>query len=413
MIARIVLAYLLVVYPTFSGEALSKDREAPTETKVITERQLKKATAEIAEEAEKNEARFLVKSNAGSVALIYTISKSAEDNGMIYNSAVKRRLKKHHCKYCVTSGVILSQDGIICTTYNGIMNADDIIVSVNSETRKYVRDHQITIGQNEYRAKVVKLFPKINLAFLRITPRGDEKFQFMPLGNDAALINGQDRVLKNGSIVIGKAKGENFVTPARPANSRNNFDIYAALVEKLTYKKVDGKPILLMENSVISSGVVPENEGGAVIDLNGKLVGIAVISESDIVNAATTTAIPVSVVRHAARKVAPDTFARQDGEKLGLTVVDSNDIKIPKSVIKILRISGKYKTFGAKIDSIIPESVADSAGLQPGDIILKFNDDIIKDSKTYKNAEDHTLDKQSFTLKILRNDKLLDMEINW
>jgi S1-C subfamily serine protease len=378
---------------------------------IITESDLADHIDIVSSELEENGAKSIVKNYSDAIVLIYTINNSAEDDGLIYNSAIKKRIKKHHYKYGVISGVVLSDSGIICTTAEGLMNSDEIIVSFNSELRGEREDSKILIGEDDYKAKIIKIIPELNLAFLKIRSKSKKIFHHVDLGNDVALLNGKDRIFLNGAVVIGKARGENFVTKLRPANSRNNFTMHAAGVEKLIYKKNNGVPILLIENSVSGACIIPENEGGAVLDMKGKLIGLATFNSDDF-SITTSTAIPVSIIKRGVKIAVPALITEHDNTDLGMKVIAPQKFEISSDLKKVLKISDAVETLGAAISFVELGSVADDAGIQQGDIILKFNDDIVSSAEMYMNLEKLSIGEQVVFLQILRGKNLLNVEIN-
>jgi len=375
---------------------------------ILSKEQLSKTMKEISEDQINNGLNDIVKKHSDAVVLIHTISNIAEDDGLIYNSALKKRLKKHHYRHGVISGVLLSKDGIVCTTCDGIMNSDKVIISVKSELKPLAKDSKINLGKNDYEAKIIKIIPDLNLAFLKINPKKGQKFSYIKLGNDTPLINNND-ILLNSSVIIGKAKGENFVSPMRPMNFKNNFSMIANGIEKLSYKKVCGTPVLLIDNSITNTAVLPENEGGAIIDKEGKLLGIAYINNKDfsITNA---LGIPVSVIKQAIKIAVPYMLSPSEVSNIGITA-NMSEYSIPENLKKILIMHSGIKSV-VKVEEVELDSSADKAGIKAQDIILKFNDDFVKDIKTYKNLEKASWGKQTVNLKILRNNKLLDIEIN-
>ncbi|MBQ7524664.1 MAG: PDZ domain-containing protein [Alphaproteobacteria bacterium] len=376
---------------------------------IVTKQELTKAIERKSRRISENGAEAVIQKHSDTVVLIHSISNQAEDDGLIYNAAARQRTKKHHYRHGVVSGVMLSKDGIICTTHSGIMNADELIVSVKSEQRPESDDSQMIMGENDYKARLIKTIPELNLAFLKITPPKNLPggFRNVQLGNDSKLANKKDVVLLNGAVVIGKARGENFTTTVRPANSKNDFKIIAAGIEKLYYEKINGKPTLIAENAVLNSAIIPETEGGAILDMDGRLLGIANM-QSDEFLLAKTTAIPVSVIKQGIKIAVPNLLPALDKPSLGITVENlAPEVQgIPKNLVKTLGVSG-----GVIVKSIKLKSAADAAGLQYGDIILKFNDDVVPNAKTYQNLEEASIGEQNVLLKILRNKRLLDIEI--
>ncbi len=377
---------------------------------IITKAELNKKIDKTHEEFERKGVRQIVQDHADSVVLIYSISNSAKDDGLIYNSAVKKRLKKHHYKIGVVSGVIITDGGIICTPYSGIMNADDYIVSIKSEYRPAAKDNKISIGKNDYKAKLIKAIPDLNLAFLKIDPKDNESFKALKLGNDAALINGQDRVLLNGAVVIGKTKGKLFVNELKPANNQNEFSMFVSEIEKLKYEEENGKSVLIAENSTTTLGLAAESEGGAILGMSGKLIGISNITIDSFSNVS-QTAIPVSIIKKGIKIAAPGILKVANDVHLGIDVEETKDLKLPENLRKTLKISEKLKNFGVVVKSVEMKSIADNAGIQAGDIILKFNNNIIKNKRTFNNFEKSSSGDALISLKLLRKNNLIDIEI--
>lgn len=376
--------------------------------KNMTRDQLSKTIHDISKEQINNGLNDIVKKYSDAVVLIHTISNLAEDDGFIYNSSIKKRLKKHHYKHGVISGVLLSEDGIVCTTNTGVMNSDKIVVSVKSELKPISQDSKITLGENDYKAKIIKIIPDLNLAFLKIIPVKGHKFDYLKLGNDTNLVNNHNIIL-NGSVVIGKAKGENFVTLSHPANLRNNFSVIANGIEKLSYKKINGTPVLLLDNTITNTSVFPENEGGPIVDKEGKLLGIAFVNNKDF-SIASSMAIPVSVIKQAIKIAVPHMVHPLNDAYIGITTTVS-EFQFPESLKKALNLFSDVSSV-VKVESVDLDSAANKAGIRAKDIILKFNDDFVKDVETYKNLEKASWGEQTIVLKILRDGKLIDVEIN-
>jgi S1-C subfamily serine protease len=352
---------------------------------------------------EENGIRNLAREKSKCVVLICTISNSARDEELFYNSSVKKRQKKHLYKYGVTSGTSISPDGIIVTTYTGVMNADTIIVSLNGELNFQLDDEN-------YRAEVIKLIPEFNLAFLKILPRNGEKLAYIEFGNDAALVNSHDKILKNGAVIIGKASGEVFVTPVKPANSSNKFSMIATGIEELSCKKIKGKSVLLVKNHV-TGGMIPEHEGGAIVDLSGKLIGLGCYDTDSGIPSVEQYAIPISVIKQGSKIAVPSLTTTQCATKLGIHIIDSKEA-LPRSVKKVVGIPNKLKCQCVVVDSVELNSVADNAGIQVGDKILKFNTDMVQDAETFHNLESMAIGEQVVSLKILRKNNIVDVEIN-
>lgn len=383
---------------------------AHSESKITTREELAKKQKEQIDALEKNGMRQVVREYADSVVLIYSLSDKAKDDGMIYNTAIKKRLKPHHYRTAAVSGVLISQDGIICTTYSGIMNANDYIVSIDSELRPSVKDSKISLGKGEYRAKLLKSIPDLNLAFLKIELKDSKPVHSVKLGNDAPLINGKDRILINGAVVIGKARGEDFVDVRAPANKRNNFLMYASGLEKLSYQSENGKPVLTSENSITGMGLIAESEGGAILDMDGKLIGIANVKVDSFGNIS-QTAIPISVIKKGISTAAPGILKVANDITLGVTVEPVSQEKDIALIKRLLKLSQKTKNIGVRVKSVELKSISDSAGIQSGDIIIKFNNKLVNNVDTFKNMEKASSGDQTVSLKLIRKNNLIEIEL--
>ena len=377
---------------------------------VVTKSELAKKQKEQIDKFEINGIKTVIRDCASAVVLIYTISNEADDDGFIYNSSVRQRLKKHHYRIGVISGILISSGGIVCTTYSGVMNADNFVISVNSEMRPQVDNNKITLGNNDYKAELIKAIPNLNLAFFRIKSDKKCNFPYVKLGNDAPFINGKDRILLNSAVVIGKAKGENFVNALKPANRTNNFSLFATGIERLKYQKENGNDVLVAENPVTNPAIIAETAGGAILDMDGKLIGIAAPT-IDFIGNTNQTAIPVSVIKKAARIAIPGIIKFGDGGSLGIEFDDKRNVKITKNLEKLLKIPKGIKHLGAVVKSVALKSLADNAGIRPGDVILKFNNKLVTDEDTFRRLEKYSIGSNAISLKLLRNNNLLEMEI--
>jgi S1-C subfamily serine protease len=382
-----------------------------SETKIVTQAQLSGCISDLLKTVQKDDIGFLIRKKATAVVLIHTFG-GAKDDHLIYNSSVRRRLKAHHYYHGVISGVIISADGVVCTTASGIMNSKRIVVSMSSEYRPRESDSNLVLTKDDYVADVVKVIPELNLAFLKITPRDKSKFEFLELDNDGALVNNPDSIMLNQMIVIGKCKGEHFVTEARPGNAKNNFGIAVAFVEKVTYEKKKGIPMLNLVNQICGSCVIPENDGGAIINrTSGRLFGIAVVNHGDF-SIPMSIGIPISVVKQGIKIAVPHILDNRTITNLGIKARSAKDLRIDQKSLDALKISKKTEKFGVEVIGLEMESAAANSGVQIGDTILKFNEEPVDDEVTFCNLERQSIGAQTVILTILRNGKVLNLEIN-
>jgi hypothetical protein len=70
-----------------------------------------------------------------------------------------------------------------------------------------------------------------------------------------------------------------------------------------------------------------------------------------------------------------------------------------------------YQGDGAKVDSLVPDSPAVKAGLQAGDIIVRIEDQTIRDLRAYSDALKKLQPNQTVTFQVLREEKKLRLKV--
>ena len=390
-----------------------------------------------------NQFRSLIEKKSSGVVLIYTISDYEFDPATqdlqaraFYNSAMKPRKKNSDYKYGVTCGVVISESGLVVTTYNGIMNSDRYFISIDSEKNKEDNTYSdIVLDGNTYKAHLVRTFPGLNLAFLQIETNKNEKFDAINITNDAFLIrkDGSANHLIYNAMVIGKCKGEHYVTSRIPFNTRNRFDKYCVVIGGVSYTKKKGTPTLVLYTPVTGDGAIPENHGGALIKWDGKLLGIPVYEDNGI-SLPYSAAIPASTIKKALGLLQQNI---NNTLSFGLEVknLNNNEKTLLKNTLKnkfgdidkkLLDKLNSNKIFddyliggelvdtnglGVIVKSITSDAPGAQAGILRGDIILKINDDYITDTETFYNVEKHSIDKTHVTVVLLRDKKIITLEV--
>ncbi|MDR1233759.1 MAG: PDZ domain-containing protein [Holosporales bacterium] len=384
---------LIILLALFIGTAYAKP---------VTEGYLSKFINWLSKLTEENDVRSIVKKHKEAVVLVAFVNHGAEDDGLIYNAAMMKYAAKRDCRTWVTSGVMISEDGVVCVPNEYVGNADRIFVHIDSEDSK---DGILNMTKNVYEARKIKLIPALNLAFLQITPREKEKFQCFKLGNDATLINKPDIILYNYSLIIGKTKGDSFVNHTHPANSNPHFDVFAATAVKLQFGKVKGVPTLLPENPV-GACVIPENAGGAVIVYDGSLMGLAHVW-FDQYGIPHQSAIPISTIKQGIRIAVPRLLRHSDKVSLGIRVRIGKKIGSIKRFLEAVKIEDEP----VEVESVEIGAPAEASGILPGDIILEINGDKCLDVETFENLIKHSIGEQTVIFKILRSRKILEIEV--
>lgn len=140
------------------------------------------------------------------------------------------------------------------------------------------------------------------------------------------------------------------------------------------------------------------NSGGALVDLQGRLVGIntAIISGSG-TSSGVGFAVPVDMVTAIVSHLERDGTVRRG--QLGVIIRDHTPL-----VEETLQLGAQR---GALITQVMPDSVADQAGLQVSDLVVAVNDKQISSSRELRNAVGLAGVDKALALSVLRDGEQL------
>jgi len=255
------------------------------------------------------------------------------------------------------SGVVVSPDGYLLTNHHVVDGASDIKVTF--------------ADGRSLKAKLVGTDPKTDIAVLKV----DEKnLPAIPLGDSNQLEVG-DFVLAIGNpFDLGQTVTFGIVS----ALGRGNLGIE-------TYED------FIQTDAAINPG----NSGGALVNLQGKLIGIntAIIARGAQGNQGIGFAVPINMARLVMEQLI--SKGRVVRGYLGVTLQDLNE-----ALAKQFGVTGNR---GVVITDVAADSPASRAGLQPGDVILEFNGQPVRDLRTLRLTVAQTPPGTTVQLRILRN----------
>lgn len=228
------------------------------------------------------------------------------------------------------SGVIISADGYIVTNNHVIADAKEVEVSLHDN--------------RTYKAKVIGTDPSTDLAVIQIKESNLPNLAF-----------GNSDNMKVGQWVL--AVG-------------NPFNLASTVTAGVISAK--GRNIRIIKDQAAlesfiqtDAAVNPGNSGGALVNLNGDLIGInTAISTQTGTFMGYAFAIPSKIVE----KVVEDLikFGAVQRGFLGINITDLDGNKAKKMDLDI--------TEGVVVDSVIADGSAASAGLKRNDVIIKVED---------------------------------------
>ena len=241
-------------------------------------------------------------------------------------------------QYGLGSGVIVSRDGYIISNNHVVDGADTIKVSLN-DGRKFT-------------AKVVGRDPKTDVAVLKIDAKD---LPFITLANSDNLEVGDVCLAIGNPFGIGQTVTMGIVS----ATGRNNVAVGEVPDNYEDFIQTD-------------AAINPGNSGGALVDAEGRLIGIntAILSRSG-GNQGIGFAVPVNLARNVMESlVTKGTVVRGF---LGIGLQDINP-----DLAEAFKLKDDQR--GALVGEIVPGSPAEKAGFKSGDVILDFNNKTVTDS---------------------------------
>lgn len=237
------------------------------------------------------------------------------------------------------SGVIVDAErGLVLTNNHVIANAVQITVTL--------RDGR------QLEAELIGTDPETDVAVIKIPP---EEIIHIDIADSDELRVGDFVVAIGNPFGLGQTVTSGIVS----ALSRSGLGI-------------EGYEDFIQTDASINPG----NSGGALVNLRGELVGIntAIFSQSG-GNIGIGFAIPINL----AMQITEQLLATGKVQRgfLGISTQDLNPALVEAFALE--------QNKGAVITSVIEDSPAGKAGLQPGDILVKINDRDVKNASDVRN----------------------------
>jgi len=272
-----------------------------------------------------------------------------------------------HREEVLGSGVIISSDGYILTANHVIANAEEIKIA-------------LTGSKTEYTAKVVGSDPDTDVAVLKI---GAEHLPAITLGDSSKL--------EVGDIVL--AIGNPFDISQPGQTPTVTMGIVSALGRSgLGFNGFNGYENFIQTDAAINPG----NSGGALVDAEGRLIGLnTAIESSSEGSEGIGFAVPINLARHVAEHLI-------SGGKVTRGYLGVH----PKDITAGLAYSFNLTTQnGALVADVEPGTPADKAGIKSGDVIIAFNGETIDDANDLMLAVADCSPDSRASVKILRDGK--------
>jgi serine protease Do len=262
------------------------------------------------------------------------------------------------------SGVIVSEDGYILTNNHVVDGADEDGIKVS-----------LSDGKTKYDAKVVGKDPRTDVAVLKID--APKKLPALTLADSDKLEVGDVVLAVGNPFGIGQSVSSGIIS---------------ALGRGFGILGQQGYEDFIQTDASINQG----NSGGALVDAEGRLIGInQSIASPNGGNAGVGFAIPVNLARSVMNQLVVDGRIARGFLGVSLQVVTpelAESFSLPD-------------TAGALVGGVQPNTPAAKAGMKAGDVIVDFNGKRVSDSAHLRLMVAQTPPKTSVNFKVLRNAK--------
>ena len=263
------------------------------------------------------------------------------------------------------SGVIVSDDGFVLTNHHVIEGAETISVTLAD-------------GKTILKAKVLGADKHSDLAVLKVEAKG------LP-----AMTLGDSRQLEVGDVVL--ALGSPF-----------------GLTQSVTMGIVSatGRSSIGMmdiENFIqTDASINPGNSGRALVDVQGRLVGInTMIMSRSGGNQGIGFAIPVNMARGVMDQLI--RFGDVQRGLLGVAMQEMDGV--------LAKQFGLEKPQGVLVGDVTPGGPAEQAGVEPGDVILRYASREIADMNALRLMVVETRPGEEVVIELIRGSKKLELTV--
>ena len=270
------------------------------------------------------------------------------------------RQSRTHREQGLGSGVIISSDGYILTANHVIEGADKVKVALAS-------------GEKEFEAKVIGTDPPTDIALLKIEGKslpaiGIADSDKLEVGDVVLAIGNPFRVGQTVTMGIISAVGRGGL----------NVNAYEDFIQT-------------------DAAINPGNSGGALVDAEGRLVGInTLIFSTSGGNMGVGFAVPINLARYVMDRLTGEGKVRRG--YLGLSLQ-------PDLTPDLAKQFNLPDMNGALVTSVEPDSPASKAGFKEGDFVIAINGKKVTDMRQFRLTVSQTAPGTKAEVKIVRDGK--------
>ncbi len=270
------------------------------------------------------------------------------------------------------SGVIVDPDGYIVTNAHVVRNARRIDVKILRSDEKAPEPHAHLIP-----AKLIGLDRQVDIAVVKIEAHNLPTLSFLDSDN-----------LRQGQLVL--ALG----SPLGLQNSLTHGVVSA------TSRQLDPEsPMVYIQTD---APINPGNSGGPLLDIEGRVAGIntMIFSQSG-GNEGIGFAIPANLAKDVYQRLRKDGRVRRGA--IGV---------IPETITPTLGAAlGLDRDSGVILSDVAPESAAEAAGLETGDVVLSVDGKHMREARDLVLAVFQRAPGDQLTMEIQRGKERMSMTV--
>lgn len=232
-----------------------------------------------------------------------------------------QRQRPRREQYSLGTGFIISDSGQVLTNYHVIAGADEVFVNLHSGEK--------------VRADIVGYDEKLDIALLKIG--GGKTYPSVTLGDSTEALIGDWVVAVGNPFGLGQTVTAGIISAKGRVLGAGPYDDFIQT----------------------DASINPGNSGGPLFNIAGDVVGIntAVIQSGQGIG----FAIPINIVKQVMPQLSKSGHVSRGW--LGVSIKDREAAS-----------SGQIPESGVVVLEVVPGGPADHAGLRPGDIIVKINE---------------------------------------
>jgi serine protease Do len=288
-------------------------------------------------------------------------SPGNDDFHPYFDHPLRQRKQPAEVSLGIGSGVIIDSQGVVLTSFHVVEGARVL----------EVRTHDGRV----YRTSDIRMDRYSDLALVRFTPK--VPLQAAEFGDSDSIEMG-DRVLAFGAPFGLRGSVSSGIISAKGRALR---------------------PVTFEDYLQTDAPVNPGNSGGPLVNLDGKLIGILTAIKS---RSGSFQGVGLAVASNLARRIATELMAHGRVRRgyLGLFVEDLDPDE-----------REKWDNSGVRATMLVPNSPASQQRIQPGDLVIRFQNRLISSSRDFQRWVSETAIGEAITLELARDGRRFRVEL--